>query len=286
LNETFWHRLVRGVRRLRQRPDWAQFAGQNWPEQIMRVAVTDNFHAKQGRTTGRWVLRISQQHLVVYLKRHYRLPIWRGIMATFWPKAGWSPAFREWRHLQRARALGLPVPLAVAAAEYIGPWFRFQSFLAVEELTDMVPLHQAIPEAARRFDSKTFREWKHGLIQEVAGLIRSLHGHRCFHKDLYLCHFYIPRRQVAMPVHWPGRVFLIDLHRFGYHPFTWRRWQLKDLAQLLYSSDIEGIDIRDRLCFWQAYHGNRYRGLGESFFRRLVVLKYRQYRRHNAKAAA
>ena len=53
---SFWSRLWRGAARLRQRPDWPRFAGPDWPDRIMDVAVTDRFHAKQGRSTGRWVL--------------------------------------------------------------------------------------------------------------------------------------------------------------------------------------------------------------------------------------
>ena len=54
------------------------FAGPDWPERIMAAAVTDRFHAKQGRTTGRCVLESGGRRLVVYLKRHYRLPRWHG----------------------------------------------------------------------------------------------------------------------------------------------------------------------------------------------------------------
>jgi len=156
----------------------------------------------------------------------------------------------------------------------------------VEELPDMLPLHEAIPDAAQRFDARTFRRWKDGLILELARLTSWLHDGRYFHKDLYLCHFYIPRRLIAPAPHWQGQVHLIDLHRFGRHPIAWRRWQIKDLAQLLFSSDISGIDDRDRLCFWRAYRGPRTHGLRAKFLRGLVLLKYRRYRRHNAAKAA
>ncbi len=56
MNEKFWQRLFSGVRRLRQRADWDRFAGTDWADWIMQTAVTDRFHAKQGRSTGRWVL--------------------------------------------------------------------------------------------------------------------------------------------------------------------------------------------------------------------------------------
>src|SRR5205807_3575961 len=133
----------KGTRRLEARADWPAFVGKDWPEQIMQARVTDDFHEKQGRSTGRWLLHRDGRELAVYLKRHYRLPWWHGVLATLWPGRGWSPALQEARHLEWARRHNLPVPAVVAAGESIGPWGRLQSFLAVEELTGMLPLHQA-----------------------------------------------------------------------------------------------------------------------------------------------
>ena len=250
----------------------------------MAKAVTDRYHAKQGRTISRWVLDNQNRRLTVYLKRHYRLSRWRGLLAAICPDVGWSPAIQEWRHLQWAKARGLPVPTAVAAGEYIGPWGRLQSFLAVEELHDMLPLHEAVPAAAGRLDPETFRRWKRGLIGEVARLARALHDRRCFHKDLYLCHFYIPRADTAESVmEWRGRVHLIDLHRLAHHPWTWRIWQVKDLGQLLYSSDVPGVTARDRLFFWRLYLGPARRTRRGRWLRWLVRQKGERYHRHNAK---
>jgi hypothetical protein len=118
---SWWRRLLGETRRLRQRSDWAHFAGPDWAENILAAQVTDDFHAKQGRSTGRWVLANSGQTLSVYLKRHYRLPRWQGLLAALWPQGDWSPALQEFRHLQWARAQGLPVPRVVAAGEYLEP---------------------------------------------------------------------------------------------------------------------------------------------------------------------
>jgi heptose I phosphotransferase len=284
MSETLWRRLVRGVRRLRQRPDWAELLGPDWADGIMDVAVTDRFHAKQGRSTGRWILHAGGKRLAVYLKRHYQLPWWRGLLATVWPGSGWSPALEESRHLDWAHAQGLPVPAVVAAGEYIGPWGRLQSFLAVEELDDMLPLHEAVPAAAGRLDPEAFQRWKRGLIGELVRLTRALHDRRCFHKDLYLCHFYIPRADTEGPVAgWRGRVHLIDLHRLAHHPWTWRIWQVKDLGQLLYSSDVAGVTARDRLFFWRLYIGPAGRTRRGRWLRWLVRRKGARYHRHNAK---
>ncbi len=85
----------------------------------------------------------------------------------------------------------------VAAAEYIGPRGKLRSFLAVEELAGMLPVNEAISLAAVRQDAAMFRLWKRTLAAEMARLARMLHDRRCFHKDLYLCHFYIARGYVG-----------------------------------------------------------------------------------------
>jgi heptose I phosphotransferase len=193
---------------------------------------------------------------------------------------------REWRHLEWARRQGVPVPAVVAAAEYIGPWGRLRSFLAVEELTGMLPLHEAIPLAAARLGPARFRRWKRTLVAEMARLARLLHDRCCFHKDLYLCHFYVAEADTRTVPAWRDRVCLIDLHRLSHHPWTWRLWQTKDLAQLLYSSEVPGIDDRDRLRFWREYRGaGPDRGAGR-WLRWCVLFKWRRYRAHNARHKA
>ena len=279
---TWWRRLLRGGRRLRERTDWVDFVGAGWAERIMDAQVTDDFHAKQGRSTGRWLLEKDGARLAVYLKRHYRLPWWQGILSAFWPSGNWSPALQEFHHLQWAHEQGLPVPRIVAAGEFLKPGARLQSFLAIEELTGMLALHQAIPLAARQLDPRTFSRWKAGLAREMARLTRFLHERRYFHKDLYLCHFYIPQADTVLVPRWQGRVHMIDFHRLGHHPFTWPVWRLKDLAQLLYSSDMEGVGVRDRLRFWRYYlaPGSR---RANRFLTWCVRRKGERYRNHNEK---
>src|SRR5262249_11266521 len=104
--ETLWDRLLQGVHRLRYTADWTRRAGPDWVDRIMAIPVTDRFHAKQGRSTGRWILPGPGRPLAVYLKRHYQLPWWRGLLAAVWPDRGWSPALEEWHHLEWARAQG------------------------------------------------------------------------------------------------------------------------------------------------------------------------------------
>jgi heptose I phosphotransferase len=272
-----WSRLMRGVRRVWQRSVWSAFAGFDWEERAMSIEPTDDFHAKQGRSTCRVVFEANGRKLGVYLKRHYRLPWWRGWMATLLPGRGWSPAWQEWRHLQWAEDQGLAVPETLAVAEFIGPGGALQSFLAIEELTGMVRLHEAVPLAAARLDPKTFNSWKRGLIMELARLTRLLHDRRRFHKDLYVSHFFILRSAIGQVADWRGQVYLIDFHRLRYHPFTWPLWQAKDLGQLLFSSQVTGITPRDRLRFWYFYLGQHGQG---RWLWPLVLFKNWTYQRH------
>jgi heptose I phosphotransferase len=281
-----WHRLTRGEARVLMAPEWPEFAGPDWQRTIMERPVSDRFHAKQGRSTGRLHLFHGDRTLSIYLKRHYRLPWWRGLMATLLPGAAWSPAFEEYHHLQWARALGLPVPDSVAAGETIGPWGQLQSFLAVAELRDMLPLHEAIPLAFETLPSEAFRRWKVGLITELVRLVRLLHDRRTCHQDLYLCHFYLPRPdtgRVPAAGDWPGRLHVIDFHRLAHRPLGWPIWQVKDLAQLLYSSDVAGIEPRDRARFWRAYRQGQ-RGIAAAWLAWAIRLKGARYRRHNARS--
>src|SRR5262249_16823825 len=146
-----------------------------------------------------------------------RLPWWQGLMASLWPEGDWSPAMQEWRHLEWARQQGLLVPESIAAGEFVGPYGRLRSFLAVEELPGMLPLHEAVPAAAATLIPANFARWKAGLAQEIARLTCILHRQRYYHKDLYLCHFYIKHQDVAVLPVWPGRIHMIDFHRLAHH---------------------------------------------------------------------
>jgi heptose I phosphotransferase len=145
----------------------------------------------------------------------------------------------------------------------------------------MLPLHQAVPLAARRLSTAGFAEWKRGLVGELAYLARELHRRRVFHKDLYFCHFYIPEHfTLAPPEAWRNRVVMIDLHRLGRHRVTAPWWQVKDLAQLLYSSDVPGVTARDRVRFWKLYRAGWPGQAPGEWLLPFVRWKWRLYMRH------
>ncbi|OWK43098.1 lipopolysaccharide kinase InaA family protein [Fimbriiglobus ruber] len=287
---TPWRRLARGRSVVHSDPDWDALAGAGWVARIMSEEVTDRAHAKQGRSIGRWTLTRGGRTLVVYLKRHYVLPRRLGLLAALFPSQPWSPGLEEWRNLAWAQANGIPVPRTAAVGELRGPWGRLQSFLATEELTDMLPLHEAIPRARDRMPAEAFVTWKRGLLAELARLSREFHRRGAFHQDLYLCHFYVADADIGRsPTEWAGRVVVIDFHRLAHRKIWAWWWQAKDLGQLLYSTfDVPGVTDDDRRRFWALYRGGDWSGSSPppEWVARVARRRARRYEQHNAKVRA
>lgn len=61
----------------------------------------------------------------------------------------------------------------------------------VAELTGCEALHEALPKLAARLDPREFAAFKRRVIAEMARITATLHAARQFHKDLYLCHFFL-----------------------------------------------------------------------------------------------
>lgn len=274
----FWKRLIRGTRWVWRSNRYQDALPDDLDATVMTLDARDRLHAKQGRSTARVVFHAPSGPLPVYLKRHYRLP-WRDrLAAALHPSGHHSPAAAEWAHLERARELGIAVPDAVAAGERIGPWGGLQSYLLVAELTGCEALNEVLPGLAESLEPATFAALKRALIVEMADITAMLHQAKAFHKDLYLCHFYLDLSRLSAS---GPKLALIDLHRMAEHRWYPDRWRWKDLGQLLYSTHgVAGIDDRDRLRFW-AHYRRRLALRRPRWHRRMVQLKAARYLAHN-----
>ncbi|RPI26028.1 MAG: hypothetical protein EHM61_12775 [Acidobacteria bacterium] len=203
----------------------------------------------------------------------------RGMLSR-WRRGG-SPAFIESRNLKWAATQGIAVPRLISAQDFTDRGLAFESVLITEELTGMSPLNVAIQRAVDTLARPALRRWKADLADQLARLTELLHQSRRYHKDLYLCHFLVPDEAVTDQRPLAGRLRLLDFLRLKNHPWNWRRWQVKDLAQLLYSSALPGIRAVDRLRFMHAYLGcPKLDRQGRRLLRR-VEKKAARYRRQN-----
>ncbi len=154
-------------------PVWSKTVGQVSGDVVMSWKSKDDFHAKQGRSTCRTI--IGPESLPIYLKRHWQLPWPQRLQARWRPESGWSPAAIEWNNLHWARDNGFLVPEPLAMGQAVGPGFNVQSFLAIRELSGMLPLHQAVPQAYGLLNESSFRRWKQKLIEIIGQTTRRLH---------------------------------------------------------------------------------------------------------------
>ena len=273
-----WTRLVRGVRR-----DWAADRLAAWlpaDPDVLGADPGDRRHAKQGRSTARHRLDGPGGPLSVYLKRHERLPLSTRLRATLAPGESATPAAVERSNLEVARGLGIAVPEVVAIGERVGPMGRLGGYLMTAELVGQVELNVAIPRWRCELGPSRFVEVKTEVFGEVAAIAAKLHSASAFHKDLYLCHLFVDPGLTAPA---GRRLTLIDLHRMGTHRLTGGRWRVKDLAQLVYSTEgVEGIDASDIEHFWSTYFALA-RVRKPSWLRARVASKAARYLGHNRK---
>jgi heptose I phosphotransferase len=275
---TLLTRLVRGTRWSWRAERHSSALPSDLESKVMTLEAADRLHAKQGRSTARVRFDTGSASLSVFLKRHYQLPWLNRLAALVHPTGRYSPASAEWAHLERARGMGIAVPEVVAVGEWVGPWGALRSYLMVAELVGHTPLHEAVPDLASSLDPASFASLKRSLVIEMAEITAKLHSAHAFHKDLYLCHFFLDRSGDCSP---GRRLCLIDLHRLAVHRLTGPRWRWKDLGQLLFSTQgVQGIDDRDRLRFWMHYR-RRSRLLMPSLQRQFVRGKAARYLAHN-----
>ena len=254
-------------------PDYRRLLGSASLDRYEAAAAlvpTDDYVEKQGRSTGRYRLTIGDTTLSLYVKKHMRLPWWQ---RRFGSKRSF-PGPAEHANLRHAAELGIRVPETVFAGA--DPDHPCGSLLATRELEGYLPLHIYIPGPLARMPEPARRRRKQALIARLVDVARRLHGRRTYHLDFYLCHFFL-REDPSAPDGFD--LVLIDLGRL--HRSRWSRWQVKDIAALLFSSDLPGVTRTDRLRFFRKYLGlekldDRARRLA-----RRIMWKAERYRRHN-----
>ena len=172
------------------------------------------------------------------------LEILKNLLTLKFPIIG---ARNEWEAIHRLQELDIATMNAVAYGERGWNPASRESFIITEELTDTISLEDYCKQwTDNPPDFRTKRE----LIENVAGIARTLHQNGICHRDFYLCHFLLDQGAKPFP-----KLSLIDLHRALVRKNLARRWIIKDIAGLLYSAKMIGLSKRDLLRFMRQYHG-------------------------------
>ena len=187
-----------------------------------------------------WFERAGQRF---YVKAHTGVG-WREILKSWLQlKRAVVDALPEARALRRLEELGIPgARLAAHGVEGANP-ARRRSFVITESLENTEDLAEWLARQGPLAPG-----WRGALARALGGIAGRLHGARLAHQDLYLTHF---RIRLA-----PGggfELFLIDLHRALPARAGSRRWRLKDLAALRFSTLALPVSRSDCARFLRAY---------------------------------
>lgn len=233
----------------RLREDLLEVWGMGDPFPRLSSLDGEVYRHKEGRRT----LRFSIGERGYFLKLHQGVgwrEIFKNLVQLRLPVVG---ARNEWRAIGKMAAIGIDSLTIAGFGERGRNPARRQSFLITDELVDVESLEdycrswQAAPPEYR---------CKKILVERIAAISRQLHRGGVNHRDYYLCHFMLPRsvaddwrRLLAAPI------YLMDLHRAQIRRQTPRRWLIKDLGALYYSSMDIGLTRRDVLRFIRCYTG-------------------------------
>ena len=160
------------------------------------------------------------------------------------PPVGARNEFAACRHLA-ARRIKAP-RVAAFGRQGLNP-ARARSFVVCDALDGYVSLEDLTD--AWLTDPAALALRRH-LVYAVADLARRLHGAGVNHRDFYLCHIWahaaaLSRGEVELAI--------IDLHRAQIRPRVPRRWILRDLAALMFSTAHLGLSRNDYLRFLKRY---------------------------------
>jgi hypothetical protein len=218
-------------------------SGLNTFESIMAVSGGKMMRSVPGRSTVRLILRKpSGEEQTVYLKRYTPeyLSFGKKLLRFInWPTAA-DEALHEWRAINRLRAEGFNAAKPIAFGQERREGIVQRSFLITAGIENGIAGHNYVRELG-------FAE-RRKLCAEMAQLTRRFHGHGFAHKDYYLSHFFISKDESGA-----RQLFLIDLQRLFVPRLFSKRWRIKDLAFLAYSSLLEGATHTDLMRFYRMY---------------------------------
>ena len=228
---------------------------------------------------GRETKRIKLGHTGYFVKNHFGVgwkEIFKNLFQLKWPVIS---ANTERKALFFLKSLKISTMEIAGFGERGWNPAKKQSFIITHEIKDTLSL-DVIAEQWKT-DKPSFQK-KRALIYQLADTVKKFHANGLNHRDCYLCHF---RK------HPDGTLYVMDLHRAQIRKKTPKRWLMKDLAALYFSTMDFLFTKKDRLRFIKRYEDSTLRGaFSKDFWCRVEKQAQRLYKRdfkmrHGALAA-
>jgi len=192
----------------------------------------------------------------LYLKRYTSPPMGQQLRRMLSGCVRCGTARIEWERMREVAAAGVACVRAVAVGEEMaGAWER-RSVLVTAEVAG---------ESLERYVVREPGRWSRELVEELARFVARFHRSGLVHRDLYLSHVFMEATGDQFAFR------LIDLARVFRPRWLRRRWVVKDLASLNYSTPAGSATVGDRLRFLRVYLGrDRFRAGGRRLIQQIV----------------
>ncbi|HWL94823.1 MAG TPA: lipopolysaccharide kinase InaA family protein [Phycisphaerae bacterium] len=185
--------------------------------------------------------------LAAFLKRFRRPPLGEQLRRIFEGGRRYSSGRREARFAKQLWSLGVPTLSTVAYGQSMWGPIELRSFIITANLEGT-----SLEKLAGQLEGDPIGRiaWadKKEIIRQLAFIAGRMHRNRLVHRDFYLSHVFLRRRADGLIV-----LHVIDLGRMMSPRCCMRRWIVKDLAALDYSSPAALVTRADRVRFLYHY---------------------------------
>jgi len=234
-------------------------------QKISAAAQPQNLlREKEGRRTLRFIFKTPGATSQSYFLKHHKGIGWKEIVKNLLqlrlPVLG---ASNEYRAAIKLQSLSVDTLTPVVYGQRGANPAAQESFLITNDLVNTVSLE----DYCRHWPTTppSFRV-KRALINKVAEAARIMHTNGINHRDFYICHFLLDEKSLLNKLQKPHQkegspfyCYLIDLHRCQIRQHVPKRWLVKDLGGLFYSSMDIGLSARDYFRFIKKYTGKSLR---------------------------
>ncbi|NIQ90504.1 MAG: lipopolysaccharide core heptose(I) kinase RfaP [Desulfobacterales bacterium] len=239
----------------------------------------DDFMRLEGMMVKSAVRERSTQRLdvggvTVYIKKHF-FPGIREILKNLIRLRFPTGALNEWRALLAFHAHNIPTmtPICAGRKPLLGK-IEKASFLLTDDLGEAHRLDDFLKTNGTIPCRGEVLETKKRILENLADITRKMHSAGINHKDYYLCHILMDNRE---------RLYVIDLHRVNVSDKLGKRWMVKDLAAMLFSSLEVPVTHGQRLAFYKRYMQISRLSADDKTLIRLIVKKCNKIARHTEK---
>ena len=223
---------------------------------------------------NRTQIDVNLPRTTLFLKRYDRPPVTAQIKSWLWHRRRQSLGSLEHCVAAELAASGIKTPKTVSYGEDWGAVFEKRSFIMTEKIASAQSLEQTLPEYFEGCATEQDIHLRRQFISRLALFVRQFHQTCYRHRDLYLSHIFWDHN---------GNFYLIDLARAFKPRLCDRRFLIKDLAQLHYSSPAKHFSRMDRMRFYHTYAGRNKLTMEDKILIKCVLRKAWRMARHDIK---